>query len=1261
MTTPTDPINTNSLVLEYIEVENFKSYAYKHRIGPFDETFTAVIGPNGSGKSNILDALLFVFGKRANKIRLDRLAELIHSSAGCPTFSHASVSVVFYEPATKRRITLTRVVYRHNSSTQYFIDEKKFSHTSVVSFLKDKGVDLEHNRFLILQGEVEQIALMRPKAEREGEEGFLEYLDDLIGTNRYISNISELLSKTETLQEERMTVLERTHKLGKDRELLESGKNAAISYVKKDNQMQKIVSTMCQMKIQKSEEELAPHKSQVERIESKINESKRCAMEYQLALESSEKEMKEFEKQFSSTESENRDLFADKEQYERQTQEIKSHIDHTERDEKRQNDNQKKLKDEILKIKNQIEDIDRDKVIASQNQKDVHQRLEETVPRLEKLKENFAMQTKPLQNEREQLLRALAPFKSQIDDRTREIDTLQQRIQTAQRDASRKEEDIEKLVQRQKETSEGITQLQHNLQAIEANLSSLESSQADSLPTLERKREAARERRISLTQQIEAIRRQMQSTVGDDKVTQFLETQQIQGYYGPLRNLCSINDQYDIAAGVAGGGFWSYHVVESENVAQQCISLLKKHDVGRGTFIVLSIQKKTFGDKVVQPFNPPSQTIRLYDQLRFVDDKYSYAGYFAVRDTLIAESLAVARRVGLDKRLGFRVVSCAGELVEPTGQITGGGQRRPQGARLQGGTRSSSGRSVRDEQSVLSVELEKVDLEERDIIHRLKNLRESDTNRTTHRQETQMQYQQIKANIQRHKSSLEQTNYELQELRKLAQAATAKLQSQDYQRIQKTIEKLQSEQENIANQSREYNSKLQSIERKLADFGGPEYTELQAEVSTDRQWLKDQESKNHQLMKGDARLKSMLQTKFTELREYENTCKESAIADKMAELKRKLDSTQQLVKEVAGLIQKKQKVLLELQESKRKLNESIQSANTAILSLEEEQEQLREKIKELNEVIEEKRQGVLKYTEGVETCERKIYDNLVEFGNETIAFKDSDEDVGDVSYVEKHTDNENKRFNTGVPLDVLRRQDFKQVKYLAEQLKVEIDRVRDQIDLASVQRWKEKDTLWKESKQTYDAIHEQTVTAEESLASVREQRQSEFHEAFGQIRLRLKSLYQILTQGGDADLEYIDAHDPFQGINFCVRPSKKSWKQIGQLSGGEKTLASLSFIFALHHFRPTPIYIMDEIDAALDFRNVSIVAQYVSTQAIGAQFIIISLRNSMFELANQLIGVAKVKDCTSSVALSPARIKQSVEELYAPTQSTSQKSLDATV
>jgi structural maintenance of chromosome 4 len=163
----------------------------------------------------------------------------------------------------------------------------------------------------------------------------------------------------------------------------------------------------------------------------------------------------------------------------------------------------------------------------------------------------------------------------------------------------------------------------------------------------------------------------------------------------------------------------------------------------------------------------------------------------------------------------------------------------------------------------------------------------------------------------------------------------------------------------------------------------------------------------------------------------------------------------------------------------------------------------------------------------------------------------------------------------------------------------------------------------------------------------------------------------MITLGGDAELELVDSLDPFtEGIVFSVRPPKKSWKNISNLSGGEKTLSSLALVFALHYYKPTPLYVMDEIDAALDFKNVSIVANYIKERTKNAQFIIISLRSNMFELADRLVGIYKTYNCTKSVTINPGLIasntsssseqpqKQTQQAAPAPASQQPQKSMD---
>jgi structural maintenance of chromosome 4 len=186
-----------------MELENFKSYAGAVEVGPLHKRFSSVVGPNGSGKSNVIDALLFVFGKRAKQLRLSKVSQLIHKSSGHPDLQYARVSVYFqliyddeesaddFEIVEGSKFVVTRYAYADNTS-KYLVDNKSSNFNAVGQLLRGFGIDLDNNRFLILQGEVEQIAMMKPKGSGPNDEGLLEYLEDIIGSNRFAERIEEV-------------------------------------------------------------------------------------------------------------------------------------------------------------------------------------------------------------------------------------------------------------------------------------------------------------------------------------------------------------------------------------------------------------------------------------------------------------------------------------------------------------------------------------------------------------------------------------------------------------------------------------------------------------------------------------------------------------------------------------------------------------------------------------------------------------------------------------------------------------------------------------------------------------------------------------------------------------------------------------------------------------------------------------------------------------------------------------------------------------
>uniref|UniRef100_A0A0M3IP22 SMC_N domain-containing protein n=1 Tax=Ascaris lumbricoides TaxID=6252 RepID=A0A0M3IP22_ASCLU len=197
------------------------------------QNLSAIIGPNGSGKSNVIDSLLFVFGYRASKIRSKKISVLIHSSKGNENLQSCTPDGTF-DLVEGSQFKVTRTAYKDNSS-KYTYNGKAMQFKDIAKRLREVGIDLIHNRFLILQGEVEQIAMMKPKALTENDDGMLEYLEDIIGSSRLKIPIEKLQKKIESLQEERTAQLTRVKMAEKEKNELEGPVKGIVMELRIDN------------------------------------------------------------------------------------------------------------------------------------------------------------------------------------------------------------------------------------------------------------------------------------------------------------------------------------------------------------------------------------------------------------------------------------------------------------------------------------------------------------------------------------------------------------------------------------------------------------------------------------------------------------------------------------------------------------------------------------------------------------------------------------------------------------------------------------------------------------------------------------------------------------------------------------------------------------------------------------------------------------------------------------------------------------------
>lgn len=181
----------------------------------------------------------------------------------------------------------------------------------------------------------------------------------------------------------------------------------------------------------------------------------------------------------------------------------------------------------------------------------------------------------------------------------------------------------------------------------------------------------------------------------------------------------------------------------------------------------------------------------------------------------------------------------------------------------------------------------------------------------------------------------------------------------------------------------------------------------------------------------------------------------------------------------------------------------------------------------------------------------------------------------------------------------------------------------------------------KESNIDYENAKDAAAKAAQRFQIVKDRRVKRFNEAFEHIDQALKTIYTDMTKsskhplGGNAYLSLDDTDEPYKGgLKFNAMPPMKRFRDMEQLSGGEKTVAALSLLFAIHSFHPAPFFVMDEIDAALDNVNLRKVCNYIRQRSqVDFQCIVISLKDMFYEHSNSLVGICRDVGTNSSRTL----------------------------
>lgn len=464
--------------------------------------------------------------------------------------------------------------------------------------------------------------------------------------------------------------------------------------------------------------------------------------------------------------------------------------------------------------------------------------------------------------------------------------------------------------------------------------------------------------------------------------------------------------------------------------------------------------------------------------------------------------------------------------------------------------------------------------------------------------------------------------------------------------LRREVESIEARLRGLQEEMKAYEAKLRDLDAMMNQVGGKAIQSKRNEVNE-----VTKQAANLQKALSSARVQIRSSTKLIGQLKEENERIEKDIADAEQAIQAAKVQFERIEEEA-------KKVLVAFEEAKKLMEAKQKELESIEKELQKAKRSNSEKEKELGQFEEKKAQfekqlGILNeqtaiWTSKIATLRKKTWENTKELdefneSNESNETPESNVGENDAMDVEPSRDIESEmlRIIPNVSEEELQSVDKARVERSILRLESERDHLKKTVNLGAIAEFRQKDKEYRKREKELDAITNERDRVRKEFDDLRKKRLTEFMDGFNTITLKLKEMYQMITLGGDAELELVDSLDPFaEGIVFSVRPPKKSWKNISNLSGGEKTLSSLALVFALHHYKPTPLYIMDEIDAALDFRNVSIVAHYIKERTKNAQFIVISLRNNMFEMANRLVGIYKTDNCTDSVAINPHELGQ---------------------
>jgi chromosome segregation protein len=1151
--------------IKKLAVYGFKSFGFKNTVVHFEKGLIVITGPNGSGKSNILDAIMFAIGENSPKLlRVDKLQSLFHDSQNGShrlirvslTFDNADRGI----PIDSDTVTLTRGIEGQNGESQYSLNEKKVTKTTIMELL-ELVLAAPNKLNIVQQGMITRISELNSEERRK-------IIEDIVGLSYFDEKKSEALQQLDEADRRLEVAFARIGEIRKRIDELETERNDQLRYDQLSTELKRFKAVQISNSIRNMRYKLATTTQILESNNQKSSQLSKRIEELQIEIDKFDGEKTKFIQQVDAAS--------------RAKAQVAIRISGIVHDSER-------IKAMLGEFERRIADIERRLPSIDTSNQAAMQRIEGRRSEVDKLNAeiqqrkavvaDLKIKLDTIDTEIEKIsdkVAKYAGFRNTMEKRLARMASLNGQIELA---AARLEEKIKTINYKKNSNDSAINLLESEISATTSHIAefekSLETERAklhdaisravqltDAKASLEKELAGAASvplRAESLANKFEERASIVKNAMNEDvAIAELMKEKDKFGIHGIVHDIIKWDKSYERPILAAGSEWMKAFVVHDIKSMVLIAAYAKERKLPRLRIIPLDVVSR-FKEKQDVPSDDVSVIGTLSD---FVQSDYDKLPAFLFSDTLLVRNSSSAFMLA---RQGYRTVSADGELFEPAV----GSMLVDFGGRITDMTNAilfgESVRKLRTMIAKLSGLMEKKNAELQDISQQI-----------TACESKRLQLELLIRDVQRR-------------ITEEKEASEAKEKSMSRLILDNQV--LQSEAESLTVELKKYSRRITflrpAIEKhssRLLSIGDEPIskTDLDAKNIEHNKIIKAIDVANIELGQTISILSGL-------------------------EAKLELDIEQR-----SEMDQENERLTLELEERKRQIEElrrKSQLFEAELKGLRDQEQQIIASSGSAYGVLQEYERKIKALSE----TERKLSKehNIIE--RESALLR---KDIADL------TAEESRQVNDLLRLDYKKLLDEMDVDIAIKELTDEYEAVRSRINLRADEAYVQVMDGYRGMSSRRNQLESERNSIVSFLEQIVKEKEKVFMEAFQKVDSDIRATFEKMTEGL-AWLEMENPADIFSsGVMLLVRfPGKTVPRESTTLSGGEKTIAATVFLLALQSLKPSPFYLMDEVDAHLDAENTEKLSKVLLERSKDNQIIMVTLKDSTVAKAALIYGI----------------------------------------